>query len=322
MNPQFDHEPWHTHHFRAMGSQISIWLELDTEDLAQTALRQAEQMFIAAERRLTRFTSDSELSRLNAQPERWTCVSNLTWDVINHALSLAQETQGLYDPTLLNALEVAGYDRSFEQLALTNLTRAGHPQLYLGGRWSEIRLAPKQHALRLPAGLRLDLGGIGKGYTAQQVVNFLSQWGPCLVDAGGDLTAGDAPSGWPGWAVGVAEPWSDPDQTRGQLFQLWLANATLATSGIDYRRWQKNGQIAHHLIDPRTGQPAITDVLTVTVLSTEATQAEAWATAALIAGMTIGHAYLTTHQLAGALVDQAGNLSLTSTMQSQAIKAK
>ena len=149
MNPQFDHEPWHTHHFRAMGSQISIWLELDKADLAQTALQQAEWMFIAAERRLTRFSPDSELSCLNAQPERWTCVSTLTWDVINQALSLAEETQGLYDPTLLNALEMAGYDRSFEQLALAEITRTGYPPTSL--KWTLVRGQVSTKTARAPA---------------------------------------------------------------------------------------------------------------------------------------------------------------------------
>ena len=182
------------------------------------------------------------------------------------------------------------------------------------GCWQTVELDPAQHAVRLPPRVRLDFGGIAKGATAQQAVAFLRQWGPCLVDAGGDLVAGDAPTGWPGWLVAIANP-AATGEPESDLAHLWLRNSALATSGIDYRRWQQGPTPRHHLIDPRTGAPAATDLLTVSVLAADATVAEAWAKAALIVGAEAGETLLQERQMAAALVDQQRRLTLTPALQ-------
>lgn len=308
-----EHPNWQTHRFYAMGSHMALWLELDDRKIAHAALQQVEALFAAAERRMTRFAKTSELSRLNAQPEQWVKLSNILWQVVVRAVAFARETEGLFDPTLLNALEAAGYDRSFNQLeAESSAPRIGKKHL---GRWEEIQLDAQRRAIWLPAGVRLDVGGIAKGFSAQQAVAFLSQWGACLVDAGGDLTAGDAPAGWPGWPVGISAPRHEDKKEPEHLVQLWLNNASLATSGIDYRRWKRNGRLAHHLIDPRTGEPAETDILTVSILSSDASHAEAWATAALVAGLEKGEKLLQEKQLAGAFIDPEHHLLLTPTIE-------
>jgi thiamine biosynthesis lipoprotein len=158
--------------------------------------------------------------------------------------------------------------------------------------------------------MRLDLGGIAKGDTAAQVVHWLNSFGPCLVDAGGDLTAGDAPNGLPGWPVGIAAPWGSA-VGHDDLMRLWLCHQSLATSGIDYRRWQQHGREHHHIIDPRTQLPAVTDLLTVSVLTDEATTAEAWATAMLVAGSDASLWLLQERGLAAAVIDQESRLLLT-----------
>ncbi|MEZ4519332.1 MAG: FAD:protein FMN transferase [Chloroflexota bacterium] len=99
------------------------------------------------------------------------------------------------------------------------------------------------------------------------------------------------------------------------MFPLWLVNGTMATSGTDYRRWQRNGNLAHHVIDPRTSLPSETDLLTATVLARAAVRAETWATAALVAGSTTALEALTGMGLAAALVDQQGGLMLTSALE-------
>lgn len=271
----------HEHRFRAMGSQIALWLEHADADEARDACALAEDLFAAAEQRMSRFRPDSELSQLNARSGEWVMVSRLLWQVITQALALAKETGGLFDPTIGNALLATGYTASFDP---TQRDRNGSGEAIaepLIGRWRQVELDPLHHAVRLPAGIRLDLGGIGKGYTAQMAVDTLALWGPCLVDAGGDIVAGDAPAGQPGWLVGVAQP---SEQDADAALELWLNNATLATSGVDYRWWQQNGRRRHHLIDPRTGQSAETDLLTATVLAADGSEAEAWATASLVMG--------------------------------------
>jgi thiamine biosynthesis lipoprotein len=162
--------------------------------------------------------------------------------------------------------------------------------------------------------LRLDFGGIAKGYTAQQAVELLGRWGPCLVNAGGDLTAGLAPLGFSGWPVAIAKPWAGIADHPSDLMTLWLTKGSLATSGVDYRRWRVNGREAHHLIDPRTGSPAQTDLLTASVLACRATEAEAWATAALVAGSEQGLTLLTEAEIAAVLVRTDGQIIVTPAM--------
>jgi thiamine biosynthesis lipoprotein len=292
-----------------MGSTMVLWLDVDAM-LARPIFARAHALIVETERVLNRFDPQSELSQVNARPQQWVPVSPLVWEVVTQALALAEATGGLFDPTVLAALEAVGYTRSFADMhgVAQDSNRETTP-----GCWAAVQRDPARRALWLPAGVRLDLGGIAKGHTAQRVAAYLSRWGPCLVDAGGDLTAGAAPHGLPGWPVAVAAP-SAGDNDPPDLFHLWLAQATLATSGIDYRRWQHNGRVVHHLIDPRTGYPATTDALAVSVLAHDAAQAEGWATAALVAGRDAGLTLLARHGLAGAVVDRQQHLTLTPAM--------
>lgn len=293
-----------THRFRAMGCGISFWLAANATT-AVSAFAAAEALFHQNEAALSRFRPESELCQLNGRSQQWVVVSDLLWGMLTRSLTLAAETGGLFDPTLLNELEAAGYTRSFDQMpAVVAATPPAPPE---NGRWAAVRLDAATQSVWLPAHTRLDLGGIAKGVTAQQAAALLAQHGACLVDAGGDVTAGDAPADFPGWPVAIADPFSDD----GNLLQLWLTNATLATSGIDYRRWQQNGRWLHHLIDPRTGQPADTNLVTVSVLADDAAEAEVWATAALVGGDTDGYELLMNRQLAGVLVGDNGRWRTT-----------
>lgn len=309
MNDQTIPAHWRQRPFRAMGCQMAIWLEMENPKAADYLICEAEAMFYNAEAVLSRFNAASELSWLNGRPGRWTPVSNLLWAVIIQALFMARETSGLFDPTQLTALEAAGYDRSFSEMASeTAGTAVCETAVDRHGQWQAVQLDAASQAVWLPPGVRLDLGGIAKGFTAQQVVDFLHEKAPCLVDASGDLIAGAAPLGWPGWPVAVGAPYPAKGD---ELFPLWLVDGAMATSGIDYRRWRQNGRTAHHIIDPRTGQPAQTDLLTATVLAKTAVRAEAWATAALVAGSAAAQQHLAVKGLAAALVDQQHSLILT-----------
>ena len=303
---------WQTHTFRAMGSQITLWLEMAEEVAAQAAFHQVEMLFESNEQALSRFRPDSELSRLNGRCGQWTAVSPLMWNLLNKALELAQNTNGYFDPTTLRALEQAGYIQSFNRSAMNGLEQMTTPLTSASG-WQDILLDERSQSIWLPPDRPIDLGGIAKGYTAEQATDLLEDIGPCLVDAGGDLVAGAAPAGYAGWPVAIASPWSETTSQTADLFTLWLANATLATSGIDYRRWSQNGRLAHHIIDPFSGYPAETDALTVTILNQSAATAEAWATATLING-TAGLDILLDNDMLGLVMTQDGRVLVTPEM--------
>ncbi len=304
----------HTHTFYGMGSHIKLWLEHADEQFAQEILAEAEAIFVQHEKIMTRFRSSSELSQLNARPEQWVQLSDTLWTVINRTIQLATQLDGLFDPTILEALEEVGYRQPFMEGATYNdrWESLSLPTEEVAS-FTAVKFDPRQQAVWLPQGVRLDLGGIGKGFTAETAVNFLRQYGPCLVDAGGDLTAGNPPTDAPGWPVGISAPYIGLDE-RPTLLRLWLANNSLATSGVDYRRWQQNGIVQHHIIDPRLNNSAETDLATVSVLAEDACMAEAWATAVLVAGFTTGYKMATQQQMPIAFIDQNHELTVSPTL--------
>ena len=120
------------------------------------------------------------------------------------------------------------------------------------------------------------------------------------MDAGGDIAVSGPRQDSAPWVVGVANPFF-PDDALDNL--LLSGRGGVATSGRDYRRWQRNGRWYHHILDPRTGRPAETDVLTATVIAPSAARAEVAAKVALILGSQAGRTWLAARpELAGCLV--------------------
>ncbi len=285
--------------FRAMNTDVGIWL-WHTAPRAETWLQDAAQRFAAIEAELSRFQPDSGLSRLNAaagagpQP-----VSPLLWTVVSAALDAARRSQGLFDPTLLRPLQRAGYDRSFEQLA-PNLPGGAAVRTPDWG-YQRIDINPTAMTVSLPEGLGLDLGGIGKGWAVDHVAQALAVHGPVLVDAGGDIRVVGVAQGEP-WPIAVQDPFHE----QHDLLTLALTSGAVATSSIGGRRWTRNGQAMHHLLDPRTGQPSASDLHTVTVLAPTASVADVAAKVALILGSQRGRDYLASRGLRGLLSRRDG----------------
>lgn len=305
--------------FRAMGSQFNVWLETETD--GEAVLRQVPGWVEAIEARLTRFRPESELSRLNEHCGRWVSVSDTLLQAVLAARRAAWLTDGLCNPLVLPALIAAGYEHSFAEMQRAGLndSRAVSAPVLVPD-WRGIAIKPKHHLVRLPAGAQIDLGGTGKGWSAQQIANRLAAYGPCLVDAGGDLVARGKPQGLPGWRVDVDEP-GQPDASP-PVSSILVSDAAVATSGIDYRRWMRGGQPQHHLIDPRTGQPAVTNVLAATVVHSDAALAEAYAKALVILGSAEGLNWIMRQPRRAALVVRTdGAVLATSDFLSYAAEA-
>jgi thiamine biosynthesis lipoprotein len=233
-----------------MGTEIELLV--DAEDAWQE-FDAAEAEFERLEASLSRFRDDSELSRLNRTGEL--DASPDTVRVVELALAARARTGGLFDPTVHDAVVAAGYDRSFELVEVDGTVApaavAAAP-LTAGG----VRIDGSR--IELDPGVRIDLGGIGKGYAADRAAEILAIAGSCLVNAGGDIAIRGG-----SWPIGVTD----------QL-TLELSTGALATSGRDRRRWRRNGRELHHLIDPATGAPAESDLLRVTAFAEDAAEAE------------------------------------------------
>lgn len=259
--------------FRAMNTEIVFQLAIEAGEPAprppalaerleeaRQALETAADHLRALEARLTRFQPSSELSALNRSAGDWFPASETLFEIARLAREAREATNGLFDPTILNALEGAGYDRSFDEIGQRErpqeqpaANRRGSQQA--GGR---IDLNPARRAVRLEAGTRLDLGGIAKGWIVDQIIDGpLHGYTNSLVSAGGDLRVRGGPEPGQPWYVGIQDPRpAAPEAPNTPIAVLPLGHGALATSGALKRWWLVEGQRRHHLIDPRTGQPA------------------------------------------------------------------
>lgn len=288
----------HRLEFRAMGCQMLA--VVDSQDSrAEQILAQVPTWFETWEQSLSRFRVHSELNRLNAHAGNEFQVGEILGQVLEQALVAARVSEGLVVPTVLDAVERAGYDRSFELI---------EPRTSVPGTsakpiadWRRIEYDAESGVVRLPKGVRLDLGGIAKGWAADQAAQRLSEFAPALVDAGGDIAISGPMTNGDAWQIAVADP-IDPEN---DVEKLALDAGGVATSGRDYRNWRIGDQVFHHIIDPRTGQSAETDVMSATVIAPSASQAEVAAKVAMILGSRAGMRWLNARPLlAGLLVLQ------------------
>jgi FAD:protein FMN transferase len=254
--------------FRAMGTRVEALLDAPPSGAVRAALARVRDEFERLEQVFSRFRPDSELSRLN-EAGSIEAGDDLR-AVVELALDARERTAGRFDPTLHDAVVAAGYDRTFDELD----EHAPAPPSPDSGAARTVVVRGRR--IELGPGVRLDLGGIVKGYAADRCARMLSPLGPCLVNAGGDLAVAGARPGRP-WPVAVDVP-------GGQALTLALASGGLATSGRDRRRWRRQGEERHHLIDPATCRPAEGGPLMVTVAALSATEAEVAAKAIFLAG--------------------------------------
>lgn len=307
--------------FRAMGCLFDVQLihiaspEADTA--AQLALSATEARVAIYDEELTRFRETSGLSVLNRSAGSGPMsVSPLLAEVTHYALAAAEATDGLFDPTLGTVLARLGYDRSFPfpNDAGGDLIPVVLPH-HRANAWREIRLDPVAKAIALPADVALDFGGIGKGWTVDRLVAKLRHvYGVRggLVNAGGDLRVwGEAPDESAAWTVGVENP-RDLDLDCALLS---INDRAVATSSIAYRRWKRGYHWIHHLLDPHTGQPAVTDLASVTVIGPSTMWAEIHAKVALLSGLESGRAYVAAqHGYDGLLITIGGTQVRTAGM--------
>ena len=254
-------------------------------------LQQVPLWFEEWEQVLSRFRSDSELSRLNLRTGEPVAVSQVLWDVFQTSKEAEGWTGGLVNPLILDALVYAGYDRSFDDLTKVPLRSVADPMstFFATSNISvptinEILVDESAHRIHLPRPTRLDFGGVAKGWSANQAVERLKETGPALVAAGGDIAISGPQIDGELWPISVADPFRDGEY----LEMLYLGQCGVATSGKDYHRWTRDGIPQHHIIDPRTGLPAETDILTATVIAPDLPQAEALAKGILISGSQAG----------------------------------
>jgi thiamine biosynthesis lipoprotein len=297
-----------------MGSDIHLVVVEGRPDCFVAARARIEEL----EARWSRFRPESEISRLNTSAGDWLDVSDDTVLLLQHAAQAWRLTGGSFDPTMLDALRGAGYDRSFDDLPVDRAMRDDDesdasarllPSFLPFDRPSCLDIEIDGHRVRFPVGMGFDPGGIGKGLAADLVaIDVLSSGaaGVC-VNMGGDLrVAGTGPDG-AGWTLAIDHPWASTP-----IALVGLTGGAVATSTVLRRVWTVDGERRHHLLDPSTGQPSTTDLALAAVVAGTAWQAEVLAKAALLRGR--GRAFdLLEASMASLTVDHDGVVECSGT---------
>ena len=283
----------------SMGGRLLV--HLDAAGRLEEAQRDSRRVVARIDRwatRLTRHADTSDLLDLNADPRSNVYVRPTLAAALRAGAAAANASEGYADITLLDA----------------RLTAEGKGSVATSSRrdeWQLIRRNRGGAVVRRPPGLHFDLGGIVKGWIADRALSLMNGWPSAVIDADGDLAIQCAPGKT--WEVGIEDPRS-PDAHLAILRLNAPEGGTptrwgVATSGTSVHRWNVGGKSRHHLIDPRTGRPAETDIVQATVIAGSALRAEALAKAAVIAGTVEGFALLERARVRGAvLLNAAGEI--------------
>jgi thiamine biosynthesis lipoprotein len=299
-----------------MASDVRFWV-IAPRDGAQDRAAQAREIVERVAASCTRFDPQSSLMQANAAGRRWHEVPRECYDALVAARDAHVSTGGLFDPRVLKALSSYGYDTSlpFEsrRLALPATSSAG-------GRRARRAWKPKFDESRLAVRVGsepVDLGGIGKGLAMRWAAARLRGAGEsALVEAGGDLMAlGGGPEG-NGWMVAVESPSSGPDKPGADpAAVLRLRDRACATSSIRIRSWTVGDTEVHHIIDPRTGRSAASDLLSVTVVGLDPAMAEVWSKSLFVVGRSGIREAADTRNLAALWVDSEGRVGVSRAMR-------
>ena len=265
-------------------ARICVGVARRTAPVPEVAAYAAERRLREIHTALTRFEPGSELSIFNGRAARTVAVSPLLAAFVEAARDAYRLSDGLVDANVIEAVELAGYERSrvgVEPASLrAALAAAPARRPALRGRpepWATVRVDADAGTVTCDPSMRLDSGGVGKGLAADLCAAQLESFSSFAVDCGGDLRIGGADG--LERTVELTDPFSG-----APVASFELARGAVATSGLRRRVWRHGDGFAHHLIDPGRGVPAWTGLVQATAVAPTAVVAEAIAKAALLAG--------------------------------------
>lgn len=263
-----------------MGSHFRLVFYSESDSVAHLAAEKVFDRLDDLNEVMSDYLDASEVNRLSRLSGRgsWVRTSSDLFTVIDSALVLSQKTKGAFDFTIGPIIQVwrrASRLKTFprkKEIRMA-LKKSGYRYLEVDRDHGMVRL--------LKPNMRLDFGGIGKGYAADEGIRLLKELGirSAMVDAGGDLALSDPPPGRNGWRISIS---SGKETDEDEVVS--IANCGLATSGATYRYLEHRGKRYSHIVDPRTGVGLLESVR-ATVLAPSAAQADALATAVSVSGL-------------------------------------
>ncbi|MDL2234117.1 FAD:protein FMN transferase [Ruminococcaceae bacterium OttesenSCG-928-L11] len=265
------------------GTVIQITLHAyEAEDVLDAVFERMDKLHAL----LTVNAVDSDVGRINQNPGRWTEVDPVTVSLVETALRYARLSDGAFDCTIAPVTTLWGFPSGMPSLPEPAAIREALAQV------DYTRLETRDRAVRTASpGMAIDLGGIAKGYACDEAAALLRQQGvtSAILDFGGNVYAlGNKPDGSL-WKVGLQTPVAG---AGGIIGHITCADKAIVTSG-GYERWfEENGVTYHHILDPATGYPADSGLLSATIVTDSATNADALSTACFVLGVEEGLALI------------------------------
>jgi thiamine biosynthesis lipoprotein len=268
-----------TRSFRAIGTTATVVVQ--DAGVADQAARLLAADLEEIDQACSRFRGDSELQTVHRHAGAAVQVGALLFEALRVAVDAAERTGGAVDPTVGNAIAALGYDTDLDEV----LVRPAGPPPALGSvaGYAHVQLNAADHTVRIPRGVRLDLGSTAKALAADRAAARLAHavGNGVLVSLGGDVAvAGEPPAG--GWAVGIARDSSAPAGSVDQVVA--ITRGGLASSATAVRTWKAGGRAVHHILDPRTGDSAASYWVLVSATGASCVEANVVTTAAVVWG--------------------------------------
>jgi thiamine biosynthesis lipoprotein len=265
-------------HLRAIGTTATVVVQ--DPAYADRAVALLSEELSRVDQTCSRFRSDSELEMVHQNAGHTVHVSARLFQALETACDVASRTRGAVDPTIGNAIAALGYDRDIDEIG-----DAVGPPAALGPvvGYAHIQLSRPAQTVRIPRGVRLDLGSTAKALAADHAAARVAAdlGSGVLVSLGGDVAvAGPAPSD--GWAVGIALESATPADQVDQVVA--IRQGGLASSSTSVRRWMAGGREMHHIVDPRTGDCVAPYWSLVSAVGATCVDANAATTAAMVWG--------------------------------------
>jgi len=268
-----------------MGTTYHITLVNVPQNLPEANLKQnIDTLLDKVNQQMSTYKKDSELSLLNQNPStEWIPISNALFIVLQEALKVSQLSDGAFDITVGTFVNLWGFGPQWHEEKIPTPEMIAEAKQKVGYQYLSLQINPP--AIRKKRNdIYIDLSGIAKGYGVDVIADFLEQQGilSYLVEIGGEMrTKGHNPQGET-WKVAVEKP--IPNIRAAQTI-IPVHDAGIATSG-DYRNFfELNGRRFSHIIDPKTGEPVQTNVVSATILTPKSCMtADAWAKIPIVMG--------------------------------------
>jgi len=272
----------------------------------ERSMARAFTAFYHVESVCSRFNNQSEISLLSSLIGTPVPASPTLFEAVCFAWEVADFTEGAFDPTIGNTLELYGFNRDYltGYKSVPKTFNAKSPVSYL-----DIDLNKEEQTILLRKPLTLDLGAIAKGLAVDLAVKELSQFEGFFIDAGGDIFAGGLNEYEEPWNIGIQHP----NKKREIIHSFHLTNMAVCTSGC-YERLSPTRKDAHHLINPHSRLPQ-SDSLSCTVIAPFTMMADAFSTAAFILGAEKGIQQLELAGLNGILITPTLEMFMTKEMR-------